>query len=150
MSRALGTTIGALVVAIGVSNCGVAATPKKESNAMDDAPTASRPAPPRVLPIDHDGVRYMQDMQSFRHGGNQRGGYLVAVDPKSGERLWMLKVYHVTDHSAANVETPGIYFRTMKLTGPDQLEIENEVGGVYRVDLRARSSTWVSGPQSKP
>ena len=124
-------------------------TPVKEKPAMDNAPTASRPAPPRGLPIEHQGVRRMQDMQAFRHGGDQRGGYLVAVDPKSGDRLWMLKVYPVTDHSAAGVESPGIYFRSMKLlNGNTQLEIENEVGGKYRVDLQKRSASWVSGPES--
>ena len=124
-------------------------TPVKEKPAMDNAPTASRPAPPRVLPIEHQGVRRMQDMQAFRHGGNQRGGYLVAVDAKSGERLWMLKVHPVTDHNAAGVETPGIYFRSMKMvSGSEQLEIENEVGGQYLVDLQKRKPNWVSGPES--
>ena len=104
-----------------------------------------------MLPVEHNGVRYQQDMQAFRHGGNQRGGYLVAVDPASGERLWMLKVYEVPDHSAAGVESPGRYFRRMALLdGGAALEIENEVGGIYRVDLGARTSTWVSGPDSKP
>src|SRR5262245_38543710 len=82
----------------------------KEKSAMDDAPTPSRPAPPNVPPVEHKGVRYQQDMESFRFGGTQRGGYLVAIDPKTGERLWMLKVYPVTDHNEAGVETPGIYF----------------------------------------
>lgn len=116
---------------------------------MDDGPTASRPAPPRVLPIEHLGVRYLQDMQAFRHGGTQRGGYLVAVNPATGERLWMLKVYPVTDQSSAGVESPGIYFRSMNLvTGRAALEIENEVGGKYLVDLQQRSAAWVSGPES--
>ena len=111
----------------------------------------SRPALPPVAPVEHGGVRYQQDMEAQRHGGAGRGGYLVAVDPASGGRLWMLKVYDVPDHSAAGVSSPGRYFRRMTLS-PDggQLEIENEAGGVFRVDLAARTSTWVSGPDSSP
>jgi hypothetical protein len=61
----------------------------------------------------------------------------------------MLKVYEVPVHDAAGVSTPGRYFRSMKLiSGRDEIEIENEVGGKYLVDLNKRTSTWVSGPDS--
>jgi hypothetical protein len=36
------------------------------------------------------------------------------------------------------------------LAGKNALEIENEVGGVFRVDLAKRTSTWVSGPDFAP
>lgn len=111
----------------------------------------SRPAPPQVAPVERAGVRYQQDLDASRHGGTQRGGYLVAVDATTGERLWMLKVYLVPDHSAAGVSSPGRYFRSMALAANrDELEIENEVGGRYRVDVAARTSTWISGPDSSP
>lgn len=112
------------------------------------APGNSRPAPPEVAPIFHNGVRYEQDMQSARHGGTQSGGYLVAVDPATGERLWMLKVYEVPVQAGAPFQ-PGRYFRSMRLNAAkEQLEIESEAGGKYVVDLEKRSSTWISGPDS--
>ncbi|GLQ91204.1 hypothetical protein GCM10007901_01540 [Dyella acidisoli] len=115
----------------------------------DDMPSPSRPSAPVVAPILHKGVRYEQDMQSYSHGGTQSGGYLVAIDPKSGERLWMLKVYEVPSQDAAGVSTPGRYFRTMRLLPErDEIEIENEAGGKYIVDLKQRTSTWISGPDS--
>lgn len=114
-------------------------------------PGASRPAPPPVAPIDHEGIRYEQDLEALKHGGDQLGGYLVAIDPASGSRLWMLKVYLVPAPSSPAVPRFGRYFRRMSLLpGAQQIEIENEVGGIYRVDLASRSSTWVSGPDSKP
>ena len=150
MNCATGARLTLLTAAVGASSC-IAADPKlEERNAMNDAPTASRPRPPRVLPIEHAGVRYMQDMQARRFGGEQSGGYLVAVDPTSGERLWMLKVYRVADHSGAGVDDIGVHFRSMKLlAGEDTIEVENEVGGVFRVDLRSRNSRHVSGPESR-
>jgi hypothetical protein len=114
----------------------------------DDMPAPSRPCPPEVKPITHKGVRYEQDAQSSSHGGTQPGGYLVAINPETGERLWMLKVYEVRHQPDAPFE-PGCYFRSMRLlrkTG--EIEIVNEVGGKYLVNLTKRTSTWISGPDS--
>ena len=113
---------------------------------MSDVPHSSRPPPPPVAPVLHRGVRYEQDLQSWRHGGTQPGGYLVALDA-AGTRLWMLKVYDVALHEREGVTTPGRYFTRMTLVpGRDELEIENEAGACYRVDLERRSATWISGP----
>ena len=112
-------------------------------------PTPSRAAPPQVAAITYQGVRYEQDMESYSHGGTQPGGYLVAVDPATGKRLWMLKVYEIPESGAPGLSSPGRYFRTMELVpGTDEMEIENEVGGRYRVDLKERRATWISGPDS--
>ncbi|GLQ99218.1 hypothetical protein GCM10007863_36380 [Dyella mobilis] len=117
--------------------------------ANQDMPSPSRPSPPVVEPVVYKGVRYEQDLQSYRHGGTQPGGYLAAVDVKSNERLWMLKVYEVPGQDAAGVSTPGRYFRSMRLLQDrGEIEIENEVGGKYVVDLSKRTSTWISGPDS--
>jgi hypothetical protein len=114
---------------------------------VSELPHSSRPPPPLVAPVLHRGVRYEQDLQSWRHGGTQPGGYLVAIDAVGGARLWMLKVYDVALHEAHGVTTPGRYFTRMALVpGRDELEIENEAGARYRVDLERRSVTWLSGP----
>lgn len=121
----------------------------KENESMSDMPSPSRPSPPQVEPVVHGGVRYEQDMNSYSHGGTQPGGYLVAMDPATEERLWMLKVYEIPSQDAAGVTTPGRYFRAMRLVpGKDEIEIESEVGGKYLIDLVTRTSTWVSGPDS--
>ncbi|MCF6283217.1 MAG: hypothetical protein L3J28_13605 [Candidatus Polarisedimenticolaceae bacterium] len=113
-------------------------------------PSPSRPPPPTVESILHNNVRYEQDMQSYRYGGDQPGGYLVAIDPSTDARLWMLKVYKITDHDGVGVDVIGRNFRSMKLVpGRDEIEIESEVGGRYLVDLTKRSSTWISGPDSE-
>ncbi len=113
---------------------------------MMKGPSASRPSAPDIEPIEHQGIRYEQD----NHGdqsGDQPGGYLVAVDAKTGQRLWRLKVYEVPDPRAIGRPTLARYFRAMRLA-PDgaTLEIENEAGGVYRVDLTIRTVAQISGP----
>lgn len=115
----------------------------------DHMPVPSRPSSGAVASIVPDGVRYEQDMQSYRHGGVQSGGYLVAIDQAMGERRWMLEVDGVPGQGAAGVSTPGRCFKSMQLL-PDgqQIEIQDEAGGKYGVDRRERTSTWKSGPDS--
>lgn len=57
---------------------------EEEQSVISQARGSSRPAPPNVEPVMHNGVRYEQDMQSARYGGTQTGGYLVAVDAATG------------------------------------------------------------------
>lgn len=124
-----------------------AAVPAQENQTMPATPQSSRPAPPDVAPVEYKGIRYQQDMASYAHGGDQPGGYLAAIDVKTGERLWLLKVYELQDHSAAGVDNIGVYFRTMELVpGRDELAIENEVGGRFVVDLARRTATPVAQP----
>jgi len=114
---------------------------------MDGAPSSSRPAPPAVAPVSHRGVRYQQDGESLRHGGTQASGYLVAVDPVTGARLWMLKVYEVADPGPDAPMKLERWFRSLQVVpGEDALEVENEVGSRYRVDLVSRTAIWLSGP----
>lgn len=119
--------------------------PEAEKRNMT-TPSASRPSAPVVAPVEHQGVRYAQDSHDDR-AGDQPGGYLVALDAKTGHRHWRLKVYDVPDARAQGRPALPRYFRALRL-GADQssLEIENEAGGVYRVDLGARTSTQISGP----
>lgn len=124
-------------------------TPEKHT--MNQDPQASRAAPADVPPVEIKGVRYQQDMHSYDHGGNQPGGYLCAIDIATGQRLWMLKVYEVQDHAPSGVDTIGLYFKAMKqVPGRDELEIENESGSRFLVDVVKRTSTPISKPRGNP
>ncbi|PTT91567.1 hypothetical protein DBR42_03585 [Pelomonas sp. HMWF004] len=117
-----------------------------ENASMAITPSISRPSSPPIAPIDHDGVRYEQGTHDDRNG-DQPGGYLTATDIKTGQRLWRLKVYTVAVPKVPGAPAFARYFRTMKLSADSSaLEIEDEVGAVYRVDLATRVSTQLSGP----
>jgi hypothetical protein len=113
---------------------------------MSDLPSPSRPAPPTVSPVEHGGVRYEQD-RFYDRDGDQPGGYLAAVDLRTGERLWRVKVYTLAPKAPNGPEPMARYFRSLRL-GPDgaSLIVEDEVGGVYRVDLASHASVQLSGP----
>ena len=113
---------------------------------MSDSPSASRPAPPVVPPIEYQGVRYREEMGSYSYGGDQSGGYLVALDALTGKRLWMIKVYQL-QHQDAAIDDIGIYFKSMRLLADrNSLEIENEAGARYLIDLEKRSVSVLFEP----
>ena len=113
---------------------------------MPVLPTASRPSPPEVAPIEHQGVRYEQDRHDDRDG-DQGGGYLAATDIRTGARLWRIAVYKIGANARAGAPKPTRYFRSMQVA-PDgaSLIIENEAGGVYQVTLATHTSRQVGGP----
>ncbi|HET7930246.1 MAG TPA: hypothetical protein VFL63_02515 [Rhodanobacteraceae bacterium] len=112
---------------------------------MSNPPSASRPSAPMVPAVEYKGIRYQQDDHDDR-AGDQAGGYLVAVDAATGKRLWRIKVY-VIAAGPPGAPVAALYFRSMRLApGGDALLIENEAGGVYRVDLATHASTQISGP----
>ena len=55
-------------------------------------------------------MRYEQDRIDGSRG-DQNGGYLAAINPQTGEKLWRLQVYDVPDESASGVDNIGLYFR---------------------------------------
>lgn len=121
-----------------------AATPEKRP--MSTPPSMSRPPAPVVKPVEHDGVRYEQDRTDERQG-DQMGGYLVAVDVKSGARLWRLRVYELPVRGPGTPTGGGRYFRSMKLLpGGMALEIEDEAGIRYEVDLVRRTVKHTASP----
>jgi hypothetical protein len=51
---------------------------------------AERSPPPTVPPLQHQGVRYQQDLSGQEPAGSAPGGTLAAFDVASGQRLWLL------------------------------------------------------------
>ena len=116
----------------------------EENQAMSNTPQASRPPAPVIEPIEYDGIRYEQD-RVVGNEEDQNDGYLVAVEIKTGKPLWRLKVYEFPDNNSEGVDNIGLYFRSMRLLiERNEIEVENEAGGQYIVDLLNRTSTHVS------
>lgn len=115
-------------------------------NEFNNAPSASRPPPPVVAPIEHEGVRYQQGGYDSQ-AGEAPGRFLSAIDIKSGAVLWRLRVYSYPDYSAEGLPIFDRFFRTMRMM-PDgkTLEILDESGGIYQVDIVSRTATQVGGP----
>jgi len=145
--RDTATAVLALAGVLGPGQ-GTAQNPPKDKPTMSQAPAGSFPPAPEIEPVVVAGVRYAQDRESLLHGGDQATGYLVALDVGSGQRLWMLKVYTVaTSAPGAPTGMPGIYFaRLQAIEGGRALEVLNEAGGLYHVELATRQVRQVGGP----
>jgi hypothetical protein len=117
-------------------------TTGERSPTMDpDAPSASRPPPPRVDPIEIAGVRYEQDLDGPPRKRDQPFGYLVAVDAASRAPLWELKVYEVQSVSGLESDVQEVYFTRMeRVAGRDELLIVNELDDRYLVDLKTHTA----------
>jgi hypothetical protein len=114
----------------------------QQETIMYDADRPSRPPPPSVPPVLIDGIRYVQLTNPRPVGLAPGGGWLVAVDAKTGEPLWSLRVYDNQSDPADEADVQLVFFRSMKrVRGERSLEIENERGEKFRVDLATRSAT---------
>lgn len=103
-------------------------------------PSASRKAPPKVEPIVANGVRYEQVVNAELLGEEQRTGYLAAIDEKSGERIWLLKVYNVNRVEHLEADVQDVFFASMTLSEDgESLAITDERGRSFVVDLESRT-----------
>ncbi len=94
----------------------------------------SRPPPPVVVPLVHDGVRYAPDASPPIDPAHPRAGYLAAVDVASGRKLWSLRIWSIVEDPAAPPH-PGRYFGRVSLgPRPDELLVEDEFGARFVVD----------------
>ena len=104
-------------------------------------PNASRPPPPEVPPVEWAGVRCQQDLDGAARKRDQGFGYLQALDASSDQVLWELKVYTVKTQPGLEADVQEVYFSHMvRVTGRDELEIENEKGQRFLVDVKAHSA----------
>lgn len=126
-----GRSIAAAAIAAAWSMCVPPATAGQK-----EMPVPSRPAPPVVLPVQADGVRYEPRVSVE---GEYPGGFVDAVDEKTQSVLWTSRIYGTPATERAPGTMP-IYFRSLKLS-PDRtrLTIADEVGRSFELDLRTRA-----------
>ena len=96
-------------------------------------PSEKRVAPKPVAPVSHDGVRY----EAVPWGESR--GTVAAFDAAGGKQLWTVEIYpgHYDPSLERDVQD---VFVTKLVLGADgaSLEIENERGECFRLDLRTR------------
>ena len=125
-------------VPLGTAASADARSPNQETH-MDRADKASRPPPPKVPPVLVEGVQYAQVTNTARAGLAPGGGWLAASEAKTGKPLWTLRVYDNPINPADEADVQLVFFTSMKrVRGQRVLEIENESGERYTVDLDTR------------
>ncbi len=119
LPSALTLAVACLACAVGVGNGDEQASPSNTIEEQTVQPSADRPAPPVVPPVDKDGIRYEQQETG-------EPGILQATRIATGEVLWELQVYRIRKQTV-DIEPMPVYFASMTLgPGPETLTIENE------------------------
>ena len=97
-----------------------------------------RAGPAEVAPVVMDHLRFGVIHFGKEEGLDQNGGYIVATDLKTGEKLWTLKVYANTTNPDLEADVQEVFISKLKKTG-HLLQVTDEKGRRYLVDPKTRS-----------
>ncbi|WP_295456202.1 hypothetical protein [uncultured Thiodictyon sp.] len=111
-----------------------------ETRTMSIIGSRRRRLPPELDPIVVDGVVYKELRQGNKLGYEQKGGFLVATDKKTGNILWHVRVYEVHFDAAKESDVQEVFFTQMKLLpGGTEILVENELEKRFVVNLESHS-----------
>ena len=100
---------------------------------------AKRVGPPKVEPVTLGTTRYEVVHWGRKRGLGQNGGYIAALNAKSGAELWILKVYDIQYEEKLETDVQDIFIKTMtKSKTKHALDITDEKGRKYKVDVESR------------
>jgi hypothetical protein len=100
---------------------------------------AKRVGPPKVPPVTLGKTRYEVVHWGRKRGLGQNGGYIAALNAKSGAELWILKVYDIQYQEKLETDVQDIFIKTMtKSKTKNALDITDEQGRTYKVDVESR------------
>jgi hypothetical protein len=122
------------------SNAGVAADSAGPTGAVTQTPAGKRVAPPEVAPVTIGEIRFEAIHWGRDRGLGQNGGYIAALDRRTGSELWVLKVYDIEYDPSLEEDVQDVFIASLSRTWlGGKLDIRDERGRRYRVDPRTRS-----------
>lgn len=96
---------------------------------------AKREGPADVDPVSVGGIRFEALHWGKKEGLDQNGGYIVAIDPKSEERLWTLKIYDVVYDPERESDVQDVFItRLRKTLFGGKLKVYDEDNRVFVVN----------------
>jgi hypothetical protein len=95
---------------------------------------------PPVSRVAHGGVRYESLHWGKSRGLGQNGGYVIAVDERTGDERWTLKVYDVPYEEGLEPDKQDVFITKLTLSGDGRrLLVDDERGRRHAVNLADRS-----------
>jgi hypothetical protein len=105
-----------------------------------EMPAGKRVGPPNVPPVVIGDLRFEAIHWGKERGFGQNGGYIAALDARSGRELWTLKIYDVVYEPRMEEDVQDVFIKTMSRSASgNRLEVTDERGRRYLVDLQSRS-----------
>lgn len=109
---------------------------------MNTIGSRRRRLPPELEPIAVDGVIYKELRQGNKLGYEQKSGFLGALDRKTGEMLWHVRVYPIHYAEGKETDVQEVFFTRLELLpGGKEILIENELEKRFIVNLADHSVT---------
>jgi len=122
------------------SSAGAAADSAGRTGAVTQAPAGKRVAPPEVAPVTIGEIRFEAIHWGRDRGFGQNGGYIAALDRRTGRELWVLRVYDVEYDPSLEEDVQDVFIASLSRTWLGaKLDIRDERGRRYGVDPRTRS-----------
>jgi hypothetical protein len=101
-----------------------------------------RSGPDPVEPVSFGGTRYEAMQWGKARGLEQNGGYVAAIDEKTGDELWLLKVYDVSYDGDMEDDKQDVFVTSLALDRDGRhLTVKNEAGDRFAIDLATRKVT---------
>ncbi|MFZ4700427.1 MAG: hypothetical protein ACOYMG_10270 [Candidatus Methylumidiphilus sp.] len=126
----------------------VAAEEEGAMAGQGDAMQKERGEPPDNVSLSLNGVRYEAIHWGKAQGLKQNGGYIIALDEKTGSQKWLVRVYAVRYQPDKEEDKQDVFIRRItKAKNKQSLLIENERDENYILDLR---NLTVKGPFLPP
>ena len=95
---------------------------------------------PDALFLSLNGIRYEAVQWGKSRGLAQNGGYVAALDEKTGKQKWLVQVYKVHYDNDKEDDKQDVFIRKMTLEkNKKSLLIENDRSERYVLNLRTRS-----------
>jgi hypothetical protein len=108
-------------------------------HAVEPSIEKERAEVPEPLPVSHAGIRYQVLIWGRARGLPQNGGYVVAIDEKSGKEIWLTQIYKNVDDGDKEQDKQDVFIVSLSLdAGKQELKIENERGQTFFLDLPSR------------
>lgn len=138
------TLLAPLCVSLAVLVAGCARhAPAPDSQPPPEATSAlakERRDVPAPTPVSQGGIRYEAVPWGRARGLPQNGGYVAAIDEATGAELWLTRIYDAPPADDREGDKRDVFITRLELSADRQfLLVTNELGAVYRLDLRTRS-----------
>lgn len=126
--RAVRLAASILVMVLGTGGCIASGGAEKE-----------RAEVPEAAAVSHAGVRYEAVLWGRARGLPQNGGYVSAVDEKTGKERWIAKIYDADPDDGKEADKRDVFITEMTLEADGRhLRVTNERGAVFRLDTQTR------------
>lgn len=104
--------------------------------------------PPNATPLEFNGIRYQQDIETDFEGREYGATYLAAIDIVTGKFLWAVKICDCIKH-APGAPAKTSYLDITKITQgltENELMVETVIGAQYLVNLQIHTATRIPKP----